>query len=96
MSKHKNNRQEILKKVIRDLHAGVPVEKLQETFAELIKDTSPDEIAQMENALIKEGFPPEEIRRLCDVHVRVFDCSHALCAYLSQPINLWKEAISSK
>ncbi len=66
-------RQEILKGIIKDLHAGVPVEKLQKTFARIIKDTSPEEIAAMENALIEEGFPAEEVRRLCDVHVQVFD-----------------------
>ena len=29
----------------------------------------------MENALIQEGFPPEEIQRLCEVHAEVFDKS---------------------
>jgi DUF438 domain-containing protein len=53
----------------------VPVEKLQKTFAEVIKGTSPEEIADMENALIAEGFPPAEVQRLCDVHVQVFDKS---------------------
>ncbi len=72
---NKKSREETLKQIIRDLHAGVPVEKLQKTFAKLIKNTSPDEIAQMENALIQEGFPPEEIQRLCDVHAQVFEKS---------------------
>jgi DUF438 domain-containing protein len=68
-------RQEILKKIIKELHAGTPVEKLQKTFAKLIKNTSPEEIADMENSLIQEGFPPSEIQRLCDVHVEVFNKS---------------------
>jgi len=72
---YQEEKQKILKKIIRDLHAGVPVEKLQKTFAKLIKDTSPEEIANMENALIQEGFPPSEIQRLCDVHVQVFEKS---------------------
>ncbi|MBN2396075.1 MAG: DUF438 domain-containing protein [Candidatus Atribacteria bacterium] len=29
----------------------------------------------MENALIKEGFPPEQIQKLCEVHVSVFDAT---------------------
>ena len=66
-------KQEALKGIIKDLHAGVPVEKLRKTFASLIRDTSPEEIADMENALIQEGFPVEEVQRLCDVHARVFD-----------------------
>jgi len=70
-------KQEVLKRIIKDLHAGVPVGKLQKTFAKVLKDTSPEEIASMENALIEEGFPPDEIKRLCDVHVRVFEKSLA-------------------
>jgi DUF438 domain-containing protein len=66
-------KREALKGVIKQLHAGVPAEKLRRTFAGLIKDTSPEEIADMENALIDEGFPVEEVQRLCDVHAQVFD-----------------------
>lgn len=68
-------RQEILKQIIKDLHSGVPVERLQKKFARLIREVSPEEIAAMENALIEEGFPPEEIQRLCDVHAQVFEKS---------------------
>lgn len=71
----REERQETLKRIIRDLHDGVPVKKLQKTFAALIKDVSPEEIADMENALIQEGFPVEEIQRLCEVHAEVFDKS---------------------
>jgi len=71
----RQERQEILKRIIRDLHAGVPVKHLQKTFAALIKDVSPEEIADMENALIQEGLPVEEVQRLCEVHAEVFDKS---------------------
>lgn len=77
MKSGEGEKQEVLKRIIRDLHAGVPVEKLQKTFADIVKNTSPEEIASMENALIEEGFPPDEIKRLCDVHVRVFEKSLA-------------------
>lgn len=69
----KAGKQEALKGIIKQLHAGAPAEKLRRTFAGLIKDTSPEEIADMENALIDEGFPVEEVQRLCDVHAQVFD-----------------------
>ena len=69
----RREKQDVLKGIIRELHAGVPVEKLRKTFAALIKNTSPEEIADMENALIQEGFPVEEVQRLCDVHAQVFD-----------------------
>lgn len=78
MTDQKNHeKQNMLKKIIKDLHAGIPVEELQKKFAKILKQTSPEEIANMENALIQEGFPPEEIQRLCDVHARVFEKSLA-------------------
>lgn len=75
IDKDLHDKEKILKKIIKELHKGVPVEQLQETFAELIQRTSPEEIAAMENALIQEGFPVEDIQRLCDVHAKVFEAS---------------------
>lgn len=69
---NKIDKQELLKRIIKELHAGVPAAKLQKKFHSIIKNTSSEEIADMENALIKEGFPPEEIQKLCDVHAQVF------------------------
>ena len=65
-------RQEILKGIIRDLHQGVELETLKQRFRELIKDIDPSEIANMEQSLIDEGMPESEVKRLCDVHVAVF------------------------
>jgi len=62
----------ILKNIIRDLHKGVDREDLTARFQELIKDVAPTEIAQMEQQLMAEGMPEEEIKKLCDVHVEVF------------------------
>jgi len=63
---------EVLKGIIRDLHAGVEMEVLRERFARLSVHVSPSEIAEMEQSLIDEGLPEEEVKRLCDVHVEVF------------------------
>jgi len=63
---------EILKIIIKDLHKGVDRKALTERFQELIKDVAPTEIAQMEQQLMAEGMPEEEIKKLCDVHVEVF------------------------
>lgn len=67
-----SERQEALKAIIKDLHAGTSVADLKTRFATLIEDVGPTEIATMEQALIDEGMPQEEIQRLCDVHVEVF------------------------
>jgi hypothetical protein len=65
-------RQEVLKGLIQELHAGKGVDEVKGTFAQLIRDIAPAEIAEMEQSLIAEGMPEAEVKRLCDVHVAVF------------------------
>jgi DUF438 domain-containing protein len=65
-------RQEILKDLIQELHAGKSVDDVKGAFARLIQDVDPSEIAEMEQSLIAEGLPETEVKRLCDVHVAVF------------------------
>ncbi|MGD2120503.1 MAG: DUF438 domain-containing protein [Gemmatimonadota bacterium] len=60
-----------LKSLILDLHAGVEAESARARFNEVVKDVSPEEIGAMEEELIREGMPVEEIQRLCDLHVAV-------------------------
>lgn len=67
------NKIEILKGIIRDLHRGVDVTILKERFARLAGEVSAAEIGEMEQQLIAEGLPPEEVRRLCGLHVEVFE-----------------------
>ena len=69
---NREHRQEILKEVIRELHAGKSVEEVKEKFADAIEGVSPSEISQMEGKLVKEGLPIEEIQYLCNVHAAVF------------------------
>ena len=66
------HRQQVLKELITDLHKGHSVEEVKERFARLIEGVSVSEIAEMEQALIQEGMPVEEIQGLCDVHAAVF------------------------
>ena len=75
MSEYINNsqrRQEELKKLILDLHAGADINEIKARFRELIKDISAVEIAQLEQQLIDEGLPVEQVQKLCDVHVAIF------------------------
>jgi len=68
----KQERKEVLKGIIMDIHAGVEMDILRDRFAELVKDVSATEIAEIEQLLIDEGLPESEVKRLCDVHVEVF------------------------
>ncbi len=65
-------RKEFVKELIKRLHAGEDPEKIKEEFKEFLGDVNPTEIARVEQELIKEGMPREEIQRLCDVHIAIF------------------------
>lgn len=72
MINNREKRQVILKQLILELHGGASVEAVQERFAKLIEGVSATEISEMEQKLIQEGMPVEEVQRLCDVHASVF------------------------
>ena len=75
MSEFINNReyrQQELKKIIKKLHQGETVESVKQEFEELTQGISAVEITEMEQALVNEGLPVDEIQRLCDVHASVF------------------------
>lgn len=71
-SDNPDNRKERLKQLIKRLHEGAKVEEVKAQFRELVAGVSPAEIAQIEEELIKEGMPAEEVHRLCDVHLAAF------------------------
>jgi DUF438 domain-containing protein len=75
MSELINNReyrQKVLKELIMELHDGKSVDQVKERFAKLIEGVTASEISEMEQNLIMEGMPVEEVQRLCDVHAEVF------------------------
>ena len=75
MSEYINNReyrQKVLKELIMELHNGKSVDEIKPRFEKLIEDISTTEITEMEQALIMDGMPVEEIQRLCDVHAELF------------------------
>lgn len=65
-------KQAVLKQIIKDLHAGEEMEVLKQRFKKLVHGVEASEVAKMEQALMDEGLPAEEIKRLCDVHVAIF------------------------
>jgi len=66
------NKKRMLKELMKQLHAGAPPSEVKEKFKQVLEGVSPLEIAKIEEELIKEGLPREEIQRLCDVHLAVF------------------------
>ena len=68
----RERRQDALKGIIRKLHEGYSVDAVKAEFDALTSEIDSVEIAAMEQALIAEGMPVQEVQRLCDVHVSVF------------------------
>jgi len=78
MSEVINNREyrrETLKKLIIRLHDGESVDVIKRDFQEMLNGITTEEIVELENSLVEEGMPVEEIQRLCDVHALVFGSS---------------------
>ena len=70
---NKEERQELLKKIIKDLHNGRSVDDVKAQFEEAVGTITVAEISQMEQALMEEeGIPVEEVQRLCSVHTAIF------------------------
>lgn len=98
----RERRQEALKSIIRKLHDGASVEEVKADFDMLVQDVDAAEVAAMEQALIAEGMPVEEVQRLCDVHVKVFkealehdeptgpalDPDHPISAYVRENVEI--------
>ena len=70
---NKNERQEMLKEIIKELHAGKNVDEVKAKFEEAVGDVTVAEISQLEQALMQEeGIPVAEVQRLCSVHAAIF------------------------
>jgi PAS domain S-box-containing protein len=60
-----------LKQVIRELHRGVDPQKVKNRLKQLVQQCDAGEIAAMEQELMAEGVPVEEIMGMCDLHSQV-------------------------
>jgi DUF438 domain-containing protein len=60
-----------LKDIITRLHQGVSPEEVRGQLAEIVHHTDHSEIVAMEQQLIAEGLPIEQLQGLCDLHSQV-------------------------
>jgi len=67
------NRKELLKHMILQLHKGEAPEAIKIQLTNLLKGIPYDEVVEVEQELIKEGLPVEEVLKLCDIHSMVLD-----------------------
>jgi DUF438 domain-containing protein len=74
MSEIINNRQqrvEIMKSLIRQLHAGETEERVKAQLETMLDEADYSDVFIMEVQLVQEGIAAEDIQRLCDTHTRV-------------------------
>lgn len=70
-----NNREhriQTMKEIIHHLHQGGDPQDVRGKLKELVRETDSTEIAAMEQQLIAEGMPVEEVQAMCDLHTSVF------------------------
>jgi len=68
---NRSHRIRVLKEVIRHLHAGNPPEQVKAQLRTIVSQTDATEIMAMEQELMSEGMPVEEVRSMCDLHSQV-------------------------
>ena len=61
----------VLKEIIQHLHAGADPALVKERLRKLVGETDATEIMAMEQQLMAEGMPVEEVRSMCDLHSQV-------------------------
>jgi len=61
----------VLEDIIKHLHSGAAPELVKDRLRELVGQTDATEIMAMEQQLMAEGMPVEEVRSMCDLHSQV-------------------------
>ena len=67
------SRKELLKHMILQLHEGVAPEAVRKRMIELMSKIPYGEVVEVEQELISEGLPEQEVLRLCDIHTEALD-----------------------
>ena len=68
-------RKDLLKHLILQLHSGEAPEQVKERLIQLLNSIPYNEVVEVEQQLIAEGLPEEEVLRFCDIHTAVLDGS---------------------
>jgi len=66
-------RKELLKHMILQLHQGEAPEMVRRRLVELLRNIPYDEVVEVEQELIMEGLPEEEVLKFCDIHTLVLE-----------------------
>jgi DUF438 domain-containing protein len=72
-TQHNPARKELLKHMILQLHKGEAPNEVRKRLVELLKSIPYNEVVQVEQELIQEGLPEEEVLKFCDLHTQVLE-----------------------
>jgi hypothetical protein len=88
------DRKRILKEILAELHKGLSLEDAKARFELEVGKVTSHEIFELEQSLLADGVPPEEIKKFCNVHAMLFEGdlekSMADPASPSHPVSLFK------
>lgn len=88
-------RKEMLKHLILQLHKGEAPEAVRERLIDLLRNIPYNDVVEVEQQLIAEGLPEEEILQFCDIHTAVLDgsidTSHQKVAPAGHPVDTFKK-----
>jgi DUF438 domain-containing protein len=91
----KKKRKGLLKHMIQQLHAGEAPEAVRKQLVRLLGQVPYDEVVEVEQELISEGLPSEEVLKLCDVHTEALrgaiDTSAAPDAPPGHPVHTFRQ-----
>ena len=68
-----NSKKELLKHMILQLHEGTAPEEVRARLIDLLKSIPYNEVVQVEQELIDEGLPEQEVLKFCDIHTQVLE-----------------------
>ena len=90
-----NQRKELLKHMILQLHEGIAPEEVKKRVMDLLQKIPYGDVVEVEQELISQGLPETEILRLCDLHSMVLeesiDLSGAKIVPPGHPVDTFKK-----
>ncbi len=88
-------RKDLLKHMILQLHEGHAPEQVRTQLTRMLGQVPYGDVVEVEQELIEEGLPSEEILRLCDLHHAALegsiDLSHARTAPPGHPVHTFQQ-----
>ena len=88
-------RMDLLKHLILEIHQGCAPAQVQQQLTRMLGTLPYGEVMTVEQELIAEGLPHEEVLKLCDQHTAALqgkiDVSQAKTAPDGHPVHVWQE-----